>query len=265
MKANAMTTTTTAKTADASPAVHIPSWTTGKILGLWAAAALPMGALAWLVAPALSHVFSGDTAFVRALIVCLAAGLIWQFALVMIVLRREQGTLRWPVVKAALWLTAPTSPRTGKRGGKLWWLILVGALLLALEEMLPSIASPVSRDLAAFFGSSQGQAWMSGNWGWFAILIVLFVFNTVLGEELLFRGLMLPRMARFGRADWVVNGVLFACYHLHEPWVIPQTILVDTFAESGLSRRYRSALLGIAVHSTQTLFFMIIGLTLVLK
>jgi hypothetical protein len=63
----------------------------------------------------------------------------------------------------------------------------------------------------------------------------------------------------------VVNGVLFACYHLHEPWVIPQTVLVDTFAEAGLSRRYRSALIGIAVHSTQTVFFIIIGLTLVLK
>jgi uncharacterized protein len=264
MEANAMETTTTTKTATRTT-VHIPSWTTRQILGLWAAAALPMAALAWLVAPALSHVFSGDTAFVRALILCLAAGLIWQCALVMVVLRREQGTLRWPVVKAALWLTAPTSPRTGRRGGRLWWLILVGALLLALEEMLPAIPNPVSRDLAAFFNSSQGQAWMSGNWGWFAILIVLFVFNTVLGEELLFRGLMLPRMSRFGRADWVVNGVLFACYHLHEPWVIPQTILVDTFAESGLSRRYRSALLGIAVHSTQTLFFMIVGLTLVLK
>jgi hypothetical protein len=46
--------------------------------------------------------------------------------------------------------------------------------------------------------------------------------------------------------------------------VIPQTILVDTFAESGLSRRYRSSLLGIAVHSTQTVFFVIIGLALVL-
>jgi len=223
-----------------------------------------MGALAWLVAPALGHVFTGETAFVRALILSLACGLIWQFALVMAVVRREQGTLRWPVVKAALWLTAPTSPRTGGRGGKLWWLVLVGALLLAVEEVLPSIPSPISRDQAAFFGSSQGQAWMSGNWGWFAILVVLFLFNTVLGEELLFRGLMLPRMARFGRADWIVNGVLFACYHLHEPWVIPQTILVDTFAESGLSRRYRSAVIGIAVHSTQTLFFMIVGLTLVL-
>ena len=159
----------------------------------------------------------------------------------------------------------PHEPATGKRGRKLWWVVLAGALLLALEEMLPSIPSPVMRDQAAFFASDEGQAWMSGNWAWFAILIVLFIFNTVLGEELLFRGLMLPRMARFGRADWVVNGVLFACYHLHEPWVIPQTILVDTFAESGLSRRYRSALVGIAVHSTQTILFTVIGLTLVLQ
>jgi uncharacterized protein len=254
----------TSTTIAAPPSVSVPTWTTRQILTLWAAAAVPMGVLAWLVAPALSHAFSGDAADTRALILCLAAGLIWQFALVMIVVRREQGTLRWPVVKAALWLNAPTSPRTGKSGGKLWWLVLAGAVLLALEEMLPSIPSPVSRDLGEFFGTSQGQAWMSGNWGWFAILIVLFVFNTVFGEELLFRGLMLPRMARFGRADWVVNGVLFACYHLHEPWVIPQTVLVDTFAEAGLSRRYRSSLLGIAVHSTQTVFFTIIGLSLVL-
>jgi membrane protease YdiL (CAAX protease family) len=254
---------TTVKTA-APPSVSVPAWTTRQTLGVWAAAALPMAALAWLVAPALGQAFSGDVPFVRALILCLTAGLIWQFALVVIVVRREQGTLRWPVVKAALWLTPPTSPKTGKRGGKLWWLVLAGGLLLALEEMVPAIPSPVSRDQAAFFDSSQGQAWMSGNWTWFAILIVLFVFNTVLGEELLFRGLMLPRMARFGRADWVVNGVLFACYHLHEPWVIPQTILFDTFAVAGLSRRYRSALLGIAVHSIQTVFFILIGLALVL-
>ena len=35
------------------------------------------------------------------------------------------------------------------------------------------------------------------------------------------------RMNRaFGRADWLVNGVLVAAYHLHMPWAIP-TILSD--------------------------------------
>ena len=37
---------------------------------------------------------------------------------------------------------------------------------------------------------------MHGAWGWFALNVMLFVFNTVLGEELLFRGFLLPRMGR---------------------------------------------------------------------
>src|SRR4051812_30501290 len=246
-------------------AVKIPTWTRSTVLKVWAAAALPMAALAWVVAPALAHTFSGPTALPRALILSLGAGLIWQFALVLIVVRREQGSLRWPVVKAALWLNGPISPRTGKPDKRLWLMVIPLMLLLALEEFLPSLPTPVTRDLSAFFGSDSGQAWMAGNWIWLAILTIQFIFNTALGEELLFRGLLLPRMGAFGRADWLVNGVLFACYHLHEPWVIPQTILVDTIAEALPSRRWRSALIGIVVHSGQTVFFFVIALTLVLR
>ena len=37
-------------------------------------------------------------------------------------------------------------------------------------------------------GSDGGQSFLSGNWGWFAVMVVLWVFNSVLGEELLFAG-----------------------------------------------------------------------------
>jgi len=84
-------------------------------------------------------------------------------------------------------------------------------------------------------------------------------------EELLFRGLLLPRMkGAFGKYDWLANGVLFATYHLHQPWVIP-TGLVDIFALAYPSRRFQSAWMGIIVHSTQSVFFIILVLTLVLK
>ena len=49
--------------------------------------------------------------------------------------------------------------------------------------------------------------------------------------------------------------MLFAAYHLHVPWVIPQTLVVDTVALALPARRYRSSLLGIAAHSAQTVFF----------
>src|ERR671912_2490673 len=122
-----------------------------------------------------------------------------------------------------------------------------------------SVIPPVaSHDFNVFLGSDAGQAFMSGNWVWFAVIVALFVFNTALGEELLFRGLLLPRMrGAFGRFDWVANGFLFAVYHLHEPWVIPSS-LVDIFALSYPSRRYRSALIGIIVHSSQSVFLVLL-------
>jgi uncharacterized protein len=245
--------------------VAIPTWFRRQVLAVWAAAALPMAALAWVAAPALAQALSGPTALSRSLILCLAAGMIWQFILVLVVVRREQGTLRWPVLKEALWLNAPVSPRSGRRRGRLWWVVLPAIVLLAAEEFLPALPSPSGRELSAFFGSDVGRSWMSGNWTWFAVLVVMWVFNTVLGEELLFRGLLLPRMAKFGRLDWLVNGLLFGLYHLHVPWVIPQTVLVDTFAVALPSRRYRSALIGIAAHSAQTVFFFVIALVLVLR
>jgi uncharacterized protein len=67
----------------------------------------------------------------------------------------------------------------------------------------------------------------------------------------------------FGRWDWVANGVLFAVYHLHQPWDIP-TALVDIIALSYPSRRFQSAWMGIIVHSTQSVTVIIVVLTLVL-
>ena len=135
---------------------------------------------------------------------------------------------------------------------------------LAVEELLPTLPTPATRDMALFLGSGTGQAFLSGNWAWLAIIVLLQMFNSVLGEELLFRGLLLPRMNKqFGRWDWVANGALFALYHLHVPWVIPAGLL-DTFILAGPSKRYRSALVGIAVHSAQSVVFLALTLSLVL-
>src|SRR3954453_12852978 len=88
----------------------VRQYSLSRILGTWAAAALPMAALVWLVAPRLAHGLDGPTALPRALILVLTAGLVWQFLLVLVLVRREQGSLRWPVVKDALWLHAPRRP-----------------------------------------------------------------------------------------------------------------------------------------------------------
>ena len=238
------------------------------ILAVWAAGALPMGVLAWVGAPWLAGGLDGPAPLMRTLLALLTIGLIWQFVLVVVLVYRERGSLRWSVLKDALWLHSPRSPKTGRVGGRLWLVVIPFVVLYAAEGAIPilSVIPPVaSHDFTVFLGSDAGQAFMSGNWVWFAVIVTLFVFNTALGEELLFRGVLLPRMqGAFGRWDWVANGFLFAFYHLHEPWLIP-TSLVDILALSYPSRRYRSALIGIIVHSSQSVFFLVLLLLLVLQ
>lgn len=244
----------------------IPQLSLRGIFAIWAAAALPMGALAWIATPMLAGAIGGPNALPRALLLMTTLGLVWQFVLISIVVYREQRTLRWSVIREALWLRAPRSPKTGRRGGRLWLALLpLLALFYVAHRYVPSLPHPAIRDAGAFLGSPAAHALLHGSWVWFALIAILVIFNTVLGEELLFRGLLLPRMNRaFGRWDWLANGILFTAYHLHEPWVMPYTLL-DAFILAYPSRRYRSALIGIAVHSSQTVFVLAIALALVLK
>lgn len=224
-----------------------------------------MALLAWVGAPLLVRSLDGPSAWPRAILLCLTVGMVWQFVIVLVAVHREKGTLRWSVTREALWLQPPRHPRSGRRGGRLWWLLVPLVFLVAATEELPSLPRPTNRDLGTFLSSGPGQDFLSGNWPWFALILTMMVFNTVLGEELLFRGLLLPRMQGvFGRSDWVANGVLFAAYHLHTPWVIPASLL-DTFLLSYPVSRYRSALIGICVHSAQTVVLGVLTLLLVLR
>jgi hypothetical protein len=57
--------------------------------------------------------------------------------------------------------------------------------------------------------------------------------------------------------------VIFALYHLHVPWMIPATML-DAAILAYPTKRYRSAWMGIAVHSGQTVVFTAMALGIVL-
>jgi membrane protease YdiL (CAAX protease family) len=253
--------------ADAAVSVEIPQLRKRVIFAVWAAAALPMAVLAWLVAPVLADRFAGagHVPMAKALIVSLAIGMVWQFVLVAILVRREQRTLRWSTVREALWLRSPRSPRSGRVGGRVWLIVIPLILAFtAAQELVAIVAAPENRDFATLLESDAGKAFLDGAFGWYGLILVMFVFNTVLGEELLFRGYLLPRMnGAFGRGDWVANGLLFAGYHLHVPWAIPGTVL-EMFTTAYPTKRYRSAWIGIAVHSAQSVFLAILVLTLVI-
>jgi membrane protease YdiL (CAAX protease family) len=250
-------------------------YTLWQIIGIWLAAGLPMWILGWMVYPALSVGLPPvDAGLLR--IKLLTVGLIWQFVLAMFILYREEGNLRLSTISRRFWLNHPLSPKTGETDKRLWWWLVPFILLVALFEMglssmltdwwvkiFPFFAEPAGYDFSSLF-SPELQSQFVGDWGLLVLFFVLALFNTFLGEEFLFRGVLLPKMEGvFGKWDWVANGLLFAFYHLHQPWGILADIPAAlVFAFSG--KRFRSNWFPIILHSGQSVFFLVLILGVVL-
>jgi membrane protease YdiL (CAAX protease family) len=249
-----------------------------KILGIWALAAAPMGILNWIVFPLLAPGFESDPfRFAITLVVLITLGLVWLFVLSMIIVRREEGDLRWATLKRRLRLNAPQEPATGEPRARLWLWVVPFIVATAVVELVlntpledawvsvfPFLAEPQGYSFDAFFGSQEILQRLEGAWWFFALIVVMSVFNTILGEEFLFRGVLLPKMEGvFGRGSWVANSILFALYHVHKPWVIPNAVLTGllyTFP----AYRYRSTWMSIIVHSAQSVYFAFLVLGVVL-
>lgn len=250
-------------------------YTLWQILGIWLAAGAPMWLLGWVVYPALSPgLATVDAGLLRMKL--LAVGLVWQFVLAMLILYREEGSIRPGTISRRFWLNHPVSPRTGETNKTLWLWIIPLILLVALLEIgfrpvlvplwtaiFPFFAEPAGYDMAGLFAPELRSMWV-GAWGFFGLFAAQAIFNTFLGEEFLFRGVLLPKMEGvFGKWDWVANGILFSLYHLHQPWGILATLPADLVtAYSG--KRFRSNWFPIILHSGQAVYFLVLILGLVL-
>jgi CAAX protease family protein len=258
-----------------SPAEAKSQYTLWQILSIWLVGGAPMWILGWVIYPMLSQNLSAVEAGLLRMKL-LTIGLIWQFVLSMIILYREEGNIRLSTVRRRFWLNGPLSPKTGQQDNRLWWLLIPFILMVIVLEfaaaplfdglwtkLFPFLAEPQGYSGAALFAPELRARWI-GAWNLLALQVVLSVFNTFLGEEFLFRGVLLPKMRGvFGKWDWVANGVVFGLYHLHQPWGIPGNILGGwLLAWSG--KRYRSNWFPIILHSGQSVFFIFLILGLIL-
>ncbi|MCY7399727.1 MAG: CPBP family intramembrane metalloprotease [Nocardioides sp.] len=254
--------------AGAQPVRESAQYSLLTILAIWSSVAVPMGLLAFVAAPVLIAQSTMNPGLVYWML--MVVGMIWQFIVSLTVLRLELKTLRWSVLRTRLWVNRPRHPKTGQPGRAVWlWIVpalvanaLGGLLALGLdvawlnrlrEVMDPRLIEPVYTTFAALDDPSlQGQWWILG------LAMTSALFNYLLGEELLFRGVLLPRMAGvFGRWDWVANTVLFGLYHVHKIWYWPSLIL-GSLGFAWATKRFRSIWMAVIMHGLESFFLVIV-------
>ncbi len=231
-----------------------------KILSIWAAVAIPMPLMAFWIAPAVA----AKTTFNPLVMIWLfmIAGMIWQFILSAWLLYRELDTFTWAAICERIWLKKPSHPQTGKtRYAYFWWLIPAFAFYAVIEMTpvvdiigrlilipLPMLERLPDLDLADLMSEE-----FVGQWWLMVVAVVSCIFNYFLGEELLFRGILLPKMQGvFGKWDWVANSALFALYHLHRP-VQMLGFIVGGLAWSLPSRHFRSIWFAVILHALEAI------------
>ena len=242
----------------------------GRILGIWALVALPMPLLTWVITPALiplSPLHPGITFWLM-----IIAGMIWQFVVALVIVYRELGTLRWSAIRQRTWLQTPRDPGTGRPNARLYWWLLPLLLLSGVVNFV--IDGSLDAPMTWLFPMLQEPEFMKmeglaspefvGQWWLLGVALVSIAFNYFLGEEFLFRGVLLPKMKGvFGKYDWVALAVLFGLYHLHKPWSLP-SIIASNLVTTWPAARFRSNWMAVIIHGVQGLMVLFIVLAVIL-
>lgn len=126
------------------------------------------------------------------------------------------------------------------KGWKAW--VLAGIVFI-LGMSLSMAMGPVNRALASVPGFVPPEWWpaasnptiqvkgaadvfpditLEGNYLFVLLYLFIGLMFNILGEEIYYRGFLLPRMRGvFGKWDWVANGVLFTLKHVYQRWLFP--------------------------------------------
>jgi membrane protease YdiL (CAAX protease family) len=250
---------------------NVRQYSFSQILGIWALASIPGALLFWLGLPILDRTTEISVGYLVLIVTVIPY--FWHFLLAFLILKKEGGDLHWNAIKDRLWLRTTTDPRTGKRNNALWLWVIPGIAVYGLTAAAPifqSINNGWARILPihdpaqyTFDVLFENPGALVGDWGFFLTILVVSI--VTFSEEIIFRGILLPKMnGVFGRADWIANGILFGLYHLEKPWVWPSFFVYSTLTLALPARLFRSTWFSTAVHLSQAFYFLFLTLGLVL-
>lgn len=241
-----------------------------KIIAIWALSAIPMAVLAFVITPMLTPIIYLPPAIIYWNAINI--GLILQFVLSLLILKREGLKLNLETIQSRLKYQKPKDPKTGKASNWLFLWIIPFVLISVLGQMgylgLPDVdglMEPFIKNLPKYEASGLNSKEYKGAWWLLGLFLITFVFNYFLGEELLYRGVLLPKMKGvFGKWDWLANGVLFGFYHLHKPQIILSTALYFGFIFAFPAKRFQSSWMSLIIHGLEGILGFVMVLAAIL-
>jgi membrane protease YdiL (CAAX protease family) len=239
-----------------------------KILAVWLAAAFPFNLLIVWIVPALAAATGASEAVLFWLLLPLNAA--WLIGLSLWILRREEGTLHWGKIGRRIWMDGAKQETAGSGClflGRIPLGVIAAYVALVLGLAIPMVVPMIlySTPFPSFTNLTEaGSPELAGWWGWLVLVAAGWLVNTFAAEELLFRGVLLPRMkGAFGRFDGLANGILYGLYYLASPLLIPFRFLTGLTAAllAGGLRSNRKAIWIRSAEGAMVLTFTILGVT----
>jgi len=203
------------------------------------------GLLLWIETRCLIPFLSNKTGLEPIIFWLLVAGLLSflpMLVLSRILLKRETGEVKWPAVWSRLRF------RALNRGDWCW----TGASLV-----VAAVGS---------FALMKGVEWLTGAFEsqppfmhleplgpgryWILLLWLPYWVLNIMGEEVLWRGVMLPGQEKaFGRHAWLVNGGLWALFHVAFGWQLLISMLPLLFILPLVVQRRQNSWIGVILHA----------------
>ena len=123
-------------------------------------------------------------------------------------------------------------------------LILVGLISMLIMNALELLMGKFDHSPAfmSFEPLAKGRYWLLIVWFPYWIL-------NILGEEFLWRGVMLPRQEiAFGKNTWVIHGFGWGLFHIAFGWQLLITLMPLIFIQSYIVQRTKNSWIGVLMH-----------------
>lgn len=125
-------------------------------------------------------------------------------------------------------------------------LLSVGVLSLAVMKGLELLIGQYDHSPAfmSFEPLTKGRYWLLLVWAPYWIL-------NILGEEFLWRGVMLPRQElAFGKYTWLIHGFGWGLFHVAFGWKLLITLIPLIFIQSYIVQKTKNSWVGVIMHGT---------------